>query len=411
MRKLARIAAVVLLFTLSGCAPVRFYQAMTGKEIPEPKAIPIVERGQRAPSHRKVATLADGLHLARIDRKGRPAYGVVDRRNLVVIPIGYQHITDLGDQGLSAIGLQSVRHFDRQGNEVSATLFEDELHFVNGQAIATIRPAEGDVRGDRYGVIGQDGRTVIPFEYLNIVEVSTKLRPDVSWYQVQRDVAKPGEPRKVRRGMLDAQGRVVLPIEYYEVSPGYARDGLDNGWARVSEQEYESFTVNFITGLRMQRLGGSYYGRTVGYSTLLNPEPETLNQYEKIQWRKAHDERYRLELFDMHGKLVYDQSDIGDTWDLSGLTAVWRADKIGLLDADGRPLTDFKYDEIKDYGGGQALMIVAGRTVCIDAAYPPGSERAARDCAKAATRKDAGKRERRQRGPMAVPASYPRYGG
>lgn len=411
MRKPARIAAVVVLVALSGCAPVRFYQAMAGKDIPQPKAVPIVERGQRAPSHRKVATLGDGLYLARIDRKGRPAYGVVDRRNLVVIPIGYQHITDLGDRGLSAIGSQSVRRFDRQGNEVSATLFEDELHFVNGQAIATIRPAEGDSRDELYGVIGLDGKTVIPFEYLNIVEVSTKLRPDVSWYQVQRDVAKPGEPRKVRRGMLDAQGRVVLPIEYYEVSPGYARDGLDNGWARVSEQEYESFTVNFITGLRMQRPGGSYYGRTVGYSTLLNPEPETLNQYEKIQWRKAHDERYRLELFDMHGKLVYDQSDIGDTWDLSGLTAVWRADKIGLLDADGRPLTDFKYDEIKDYGGGQALMIVAGRTVCIDAAYPPGSERAARDCAKAATRKDAGKRERRQRGPMAVPASYPRYGG
>lgn len=408
MSKLARIAAIVALFSLTACAPVRYYQAMTGKEMPEPKATAIVERGQRAPSHHKVATLGDGLYLVRIDRKGDAAYGVVDRRKLVVIPIGYQHITDLGDQGLSAIGLQSVRHFDRQGNEVSATVFEDELHFVNGQAIATIRPSGGDFRDDLYGVIGQDGKTVIPFEYLNIVGVRTKLRPDVSWYQVQRDIARPGEPRKVRRGMLDAQGRVVLPIEYYEVSPGYAVDGLDHGWARVSEQEYKSFTVNFITGLRMTRLGGSYYGRTVGYSSLLNPEPEALNQYERMQWRKANDERYRLELFDTHGKRVYDQSDINDTWDLSGLTAVWRAQRIALLDADGRPLTEFKYDQIKDYGGGQALMVVAGRTVCIDAADPPGTERAARDCAKATTRRDAGKR--RQRGPVAFPASYPRYG-
>ncbi|WP_162250434.1 MULTISPECIES: WG repeat-containing protein [unclassified Lysobacter] len=408
---MARIASVVLLCLLAACAPVRFYQAMTGKESPEPEPVSISERGKRAPSHRKVASLGGGLYLARIDRKGRSAFGVVDQRNLVVIPIGYQHIADLGDEGLRAIGLQSVRKFDRQGNELSATLFARELHFVNGQAVAITKPSDGDFRDDRYGVIGQDGSTVIPFEYLNIVEVSTKLRPDVSWYQVQRDVAKPGEPRKVRRGLLDARGRVVLPSEYYEVSPGYALDGLDNGWARVSEQEHKSITVNFITGLRMQRPGGSYYGRTVGYSTLLNPEPETLNPYEKIQWRKDHDERYRLELFDMYGKLVYDQGDIGDTWDLSGLTAVWRANKIALLDADGRPLTDFKYDEIKDYGGGQALMTSSGRTVCIDAADPPGTERAARDCAKAATRKDAGKRERRQRGPMAVPAGYPRYGG
>lgn len=409
MSKLARIAAVVVLFALAGCAPVRYYQAMTGKEMPQPKAIAIVERGQRAPAHDKVATLGDGLYLARIDRKGESAYGVVDRHKLVVIPIGYQHITDLGDQGLIAIGLQSLRRFDRQGNEVSATVFEDELHFVNGQAIASIRPSGGDFRDDLYGVIGQDGKTVVPFEYLNIVEVSTKLRPEVSWYQVQRDIAEPGEPKKVRRGLLDARGRVVLPIEYYEVSPGYAVDGLDHGWARVSEQEYKSFTVNFITGLRMTRLGGSYYGRTVGYSSLLNPEPEALNQYERMQWRKANDERYRLELFDTHGKRVYDQSDINDTWDLSGLIAVWRAKRIALLDADGRSLTEFKYEEIKDYGGGQALMIAAGRTVCIDAADPPGTERAARDCTRATTRRDAGKR--RLRGPAAFPATYPRYGG
>lgn len=411
MQKITQVASIALLCLIGGCAPVRFYQAMTGKEIPEPKAIAIAERGKPAPSHQKVASLGGGLHLARIDRKGRPAFGVVDQRNLVVIPIGYQRIVDLGDEGLRAIGLQSVRNFDRQGNEVSATLFDGELHFVNGQAVATVRPPGGNFMDDRYGVIDLDGKTVVAFEYLNIVRVNTKLRPDVSWYHVQRDIAKPGEPSKVRRGMLDAQGRVVLPIQYYEVSPGYAVDGLDNGWARVSEQEYKSFTVNFITGLRMQRLGGSYYGRTVGYSTLLNPVPETLNQYEQMQWRKAHDERYRLELFDMHGKRVYDQSDIGDTWDLSGLTAVWRANKIALLDPDGRPLTDFRYDEIKDYGSGQALMITDGRTVCIDAADPPGTERAARDCAKATTKKNAGKRERGQRGPIAVPASYPRYGG
>lgn len=408
---MARIVPIALLCLLAACAPVRFYQAMTGKEAAQPKPLPIAERGKPAPSHRKIASLGGGLHLARIDRKGQPAFGVVDQRDLVVIPIGYQRIVDLGDGSLRAIGLQSVRDFDRQGNEVSATLFDRELHFVNGQAVAIVRPPGADFMDDRYGVIDQDGKTVVAFEYRNIVAVSTKLRPDVSWYQVQRDIARPGEPSKVRRGLLDAQGRVILPIEYYEVSPGYAVDGLDNGWARVSEQEYQSFTVNFITGLRMQRPGGSYYGRTVGYGTLLNPEPEALNQYERMQWRKAHAERNRLELFDMHGKRVYDQSDIGDTWDLSGLIAVWRAKRIALLDADGRPLTEFKYDQIQDYGGGQALMIAAGRSVCVDAADPPGTERAARDCTKATTRRDASKRERGRRGPIAVPASYPRYGG
>ncbi|WP_031370180.1 WG repeat-containing protein [Lysobacter antibioticus] len=411
MSKVVQVLAIALVCSISGCAPVRYYQALSGKSVAEPEPPKIVERGQRAPSHEKVSAMSDGLYLARIRKHGEQRFGVVDRSGRVVIPIGYQYLTDLGGKGFKAIGLQSLRGFDRQGNEVSTMLFERELHFENGQAVAVVKSAAGDSAEERYGVIDARGDTVIPFEYSGIFESATDANPAVSWYRVRRDIAGPGEPRKIRDGLLDAKGRSVLPIAYYDISPGIDRQGLDQGWAMVFEQEYQGVAVNFVTGLRMPRSGGSFYGRTVAYRALLNPPPEALNPYERMQYRKAHEERYRLELFDTHGKLVYDQSDIGATWDLHGLIAVSRMKKFALLDADGRPLTPFKYDEVKDYGGGQALMIVAGKVVCIDAALAPGTERSARECTRATTKKVGGERKRRQRDPIAVPAVYPRYGG
>ncbi|ALN78673.1 WG repeat-containing protein [Lysobacter antibioticus] len=411
MSKIVQVAAIALVCSISGCAPVRYYQALAGKSVAEPEPPKIVERGQRAPSHEKVTAMSDGLYLARIRKHGEQRFGVVDRSGRVVIPIGYQYLTDLGGRGFVAIGSQSLRGFDRQGNETSTTLFERELHFRNGQAVAVVKAVVGGSSEERYGVIDTRGKTVIPFEYSGIFESSTDASPTVSWYRVRRDIAGPGEPGKIRAGLLDARGRTVLPIAYYDVSPGIDRQGLDRGWATVFEQEHEGVAVNFITGVRMHRTGGSFYGRTVGYSALLNPPPEALNQYQKMQYRKEHAERYRLELFDTQGKLVYDQSDIGATWDLRGLIAVSRTNKFALLDADGRPLTLFKYDEVKDYGGGQALMVADGKVVCIDAAHAPGTERPARECTRATTKKEGGKPKRRQRDPIAVPAVYPRYRG
>ncbi|MGO1003662.1 WG repeat-containing protein [Lysobacter sp. CA196] len=414
MSKTVQVVAIALACSISGCAPVRYYQALSGKTVPEPEPPKIVERGQRAPSHETLAAMSDGLHIARIRKLGEQRFGVVDRSGRVVIPIGYQFLTDLGDNGFKAIGLQSLRGFDRQGKEVSTTLFERELHFQNGQAVAVVKSPSGgseDSGEERYGVIDTRGETVIPFEYSGIFESGTDANPTVSWYRVRRNVAGPGEPRKLRDGLLDAKGRTVLPITYYDISPGLDRQGLDQGWAKVFEQEYQGVAVNFITGLRMPRNGGSFYGRTVGYSDLLNPPPEALNQYERMLYRKTHAERYRLELFDTHGKRVYDQSDIGVIWDLHGLIAVSRMKQFALLDPDGRPLTPFKYDEVRDYGGGQALMIAAGKAVCIDAVHAPGTERPAHECTQATNKKDAGQRKRSQRGPIAVPAVYPRYGG
>lgn len=411
MSKIVRVAAIALLCSVSACAPVRYYQALSGKTVVEPETPRVVERGQPAPPHEKATAMSDGLYLARIRKHGEQRFGVVDRSARVVIPIGYQYLTDLGDQGFVAIGSQSLRGFDRHGNETSTTLFERELHFRNGQAVAVVKATVGGSSEERYGVIDTRGQTVIPFDYSGIFESSTDANPGVSWYRVRRDIANPGEPGRIRVGLLDAKGRTVLPIAYYDISPGIDRQGLDRGWATVFEQEHEGVAVNFITGVRMHRTGGSFYGRTVGYSALLNPPPEALNQYQRMQYRKEHAERYRLELFDTRGKLVYDQSDIGATWDLHGLIAVSRTNKFALLDADGRPLTPFKYDEVKDYGGGQALMVADGKVVCIDAAHAPGTERPARECARAATRQNACKPKRRQRGPIAVPSVYPRFGG
>lgn len=406
---LPRLIVFALLCALAGgCAPARYYQALSGKQVPERKPPPIVEQGQPAPAHQNVATFKDGLHLARLHKQGEQTFGVVDRNNRVVIPIGYQHIIDRGADGFGAIGLQSLRTFDRQGRQTAATLFEDELHFVNGQAVAVIKPPGGDSDAERYGVIDADGKTVIPFEYLRIFERHTQARPTVSWYLVQRDVGAAGEPKRYRSGLLDARGRTIVPIEYFDISPNVDIDGLDEGWAMLFEREHSAVAMNFLTGVRMPRAGGSFYGRTVGYSTLLNPEPETLNQYETMQYRKANPVRYRLELFDTQGRLVYDQRDIGVTWDLKGLIAVSRAGKFALLDAQGRPLSEFVYDAVKDFGGGQALMERDGNKVCIDAADPAGSQRAARECRNATMLKNKNDSDRAPRG---FPAVYPRFSG
>lgn len=392
----------------AGCAPVRYYQALSGKQVPQREPPPIVEQGQSAPAHQTVTTYGDGLRLARIRKHDEQAFGIVDGNNRVVIPIGYQHIIDRGADGFAAIGLQSLRSFDRQGRQTATTLFERELNFVNGQAVAIIKPPGGDADAERYGVIDTDGKTVIPFDYRRIFERHTQSRPTVSWYLVERDVSTAGEPKRYRTGLLDARGRTVLPIEYFDISPNVDVEGLDEGWAMLFEREHGSVAVNFLTGVRMPRAGGSFYGRTVGYSTLLNPEPETLNQYEKMQYRKANPARYRLELFDTQGRLVYDQRDIEVTWDLKGLIAVSRAGKFALLDAQGRPLSEFVYDAVKDFGGGQALMERDGDKVCIDAADPAGTQRAARQCRKATTLKNKNDHER---APSGFPAVYPRYGG
>lgn len=392
----------------AGCAPVRYYQALSGKPVASREPAPIVERGQPAPAHRTVATFDDGLRLARIRKHDEQAFGVVDRDNRVVIPIGYQHVMDRGADGFAAIGLQSLRRFDRQGRETSATLFERPLHFVNGQAVAVVKPAGGGSDAERYGVIDADGKTLIAFEYRRIFERHTQSRPTVSWYLVERDVSAAGEVKRWRAGLLDARGRTVLPIEYFDISPNVDIEGLDEGWAMLFEREHSAVAVNFLTGVRMPRAGGSFYGRTVGYSTLLNPEPETLNPYEKMQYRKANPARYRLELFDTQGRSVYDQRDIGVTWDLKGLIAVSRAGKFALLDAQGRPLSEFVYDAVKDFGGGQALLARDGHTLCIHAADPAGTQRAARECGKATTLKN---KHDRERAPTGFPATYPRFGG
>lgn len=406
---LPRLTAFALSCTLAaGCAPVRYYQALSGKQVAQREPPPIVEQGQPAPAHQTVATFDDGLRLARIRKHDEQTFGIVDRNNRVVIPIGYQHIIDRGADGFGAIGLQSLRSFDRQGRETATTLFERELHFVNGQAVAVVKPPGGDSDAERYGVIDADGKTVIPFEYRRIFERHTQSRPTLSWYLVQRDVGAAGEPKRYRTGLLDARGRTVLPIEYFDISPNVDIEGLDEGWAMLFEREHSAVAMNFLTGVRMPRAGGSFYGRTVGYSSLLNPEPETLNPYEKMQYRKANPARYRLELFDTQGRLVYDQRDIGVTWDLKGLIAVSRAGKFALLDAQGRPLSEFVYDAVKDFGGGQALMERDGNKVCIDAGDPAGTQRAARECRKATTLKHKNDRER---APSGFPAVYPRFGG
>jgi len=163
-----------------------------------------------------------------------------------------------------------------------------------------------------------------------------------------------------------------------------------------------------VTGLRMSRPDGEFYGQTVGYRTLQNPEPEELNQFERMKYREAHPARYRLELFDVHGKAVYDQGDLASMSDLAGILVVERDSRFALLNVKGQPLSDFRFSEIKSYGGGQALVVLGNRTVCIDGADPAHTVRPPEDCDRA-TRKSNSTQSRG--GSTGAPAVYPRYGG
>nr|MDE6640032.1 WG repeat-containing protein [Acetatifactor sp.] len=188
----------------------------------------------------------------------------------------------------------------------------------------------------KYGFIGKDGETELPFIY----DQASSFTEGLAYFRMGEDY-----------GFIDHGGNVVLRPDCDSVSSFregrayFSVDGLygylDKSGRIVVEPVYEDAGY-FGDGLAMVMRNGCYGVMGIEGEEVLLPEYDDIDLKDGFIIAEKDGLKY---CFDREGRQCLKEGwDSIEVWE--GVFRVWRNDKIGLIDSDGKVLLEPEYDSL-----------------------------------------------------------------
>ena len=215
-----------------------------------------------------------------------------------------------------------------EGEEITPFIYEQAAPFSEGLACVFL--------DGKYGFIGKDGETELPFIY----DQASSFTEGLAYFRMGEDY-----------GFIDHEGNVVLRPDcdsvssFHEGRAYFSIDGLygylDKSGGIVVEPVYEDAGY-FWDGLAMVMRNGCYGVTGIEGEEVLPPEYDDIDIEDGFIIAEKDGLKY---CFDRGGRQC-----LKEGWDsigvCEGVFRVWRNDRIGLIDSDGKVLLEPEYDSL-----------------------------------------------------------------
>lgn len=215
-----------------------------------------------------------------------------------------------------------------EGEEITPYIYEQAAPFSEGLACVFL--------DGKYGFIGKNGETELPFIY----DQASSFTEGLAYFRIGDDY-----------GFMDHEGNVVLRPDCDSVSSFqegrayFSIDGLygylDKTGRIIVEPIYEDAGY-FRDGLAMVMRNGCYGVMGIEGEEVLSPEYDDIDIEDGFIIAEKDGLKY---CFDREGRQC-----LKEGWDsigvCEGVFRVWRNEKIGLIDSDGKVLLEPNYDSL-----------------------------------------------------------------
>jgi hypothetical protein len=138
--------------------------------------------------------------------------GFIDKTGKVVVPFEYETIYNFSD----GIGLLErvyngkVSYVNTQGKIVIPEKYDDGTMFFDGLAYVNIGAKAKNMysspEGGKWGVIDKTGKEIVPIQYDHIYEIKKGFT-----------IVGMGKYPNEKKGLIGRDGRMILPVEYYDI--------------------------------------------------------------------------------------------------------------------------------------------------------------------------------------------------
>jgi WG containing repeat len=312
------------------------------------------------PSYRSARSFNEGRAIvATADIMGRNwKVGAINLAGEIAVPLDFQELSDFSEGVAAARREGKFGFIDKDGKVTVGFQFQRAFPFRSGKA-RVFRGPDG-----RSGLIDRTGTLLAPFDYDMVYDFN-------DGFAVVRKAHK--------FGLIDAEGKIVIPLRFAEIG-------------RPSDSHLAiSKSASFSEGLLPATLARNTKFGYVDRDNNLAIEPQFARAYEFGEGR-AIVQTWAADSFGVQGvgglfSGLIDRSGrfvVAPIFDWirrqpGGLLQVKFGDRLGYIDADGRPLT-FSSNEIDAYVERKKAeleqSIVARKPERLDPGPPPPRDRA-----------------------------------
>lgn len=138
--------------------------------------------------------------------------GYIDKTGKQIVPFAYEKVNNFSDGlGMVRTKLNGMVSYVNTKGEVAipekyddGTMFKDGLAYVNKGAY--VKEQFSGLQGGKWGVIDKTGKEIIPTIYDHIHEIKNGFT-----------VVSMGNYPNEKKGLIGRDGKIILPVEYYDI--------------------------------------------------------------------------------------------------------------------------------------------------------------------------------------------------
>ena len=291
-------------------------------------------------------------------RNGRQ-FGFIDRTGKVVIPPKFDRVEDFQENRAIVYVGSNAGYIDPAGQLVIPAIYSSASGFAQGRAIVS--------KDGKYSVIDTQGKTIAEIPHRVMGDYSDGLAV------VQR--ARSGSTPSAY-GYIDRNGKMVIEPRFMPAGKfppdgrGLAVGGLDRDWCYFDKtgkiilrlpMEGHDRAPGFNDGLLRWKEGFHWGFKDVSGAWGIDPKFDDVRDFENGLASVQKDGKWIQ--IDTKGREVPRKTGPRPVHPPSdGLTLAQDGDRMGYLNADGKPAFEFrKYDQAFDYNCGMARIKLDGK--------------------------------------------------
>jgi hypothetical protein len=286
-------------------------------------------------------------------------WGIINRAGEIVLPIKFEFLFDVSETGILPVCVdKSFRYIRLDGSPAFEGVFEMAYPFREGFALAQ--------RGGLYGMINEQGQTVVEFEFDQCGQFYCGLA-----------LVKKGS----KYGYIDQSGKIAIPLIYR--SANAFSDGLgcvcnDEGkWGYVNTsgdlqidhrfQSSEDFSegLAFVTaGERKGYIDGT--GEIVITPNGWSSGQQFSEGLACVYGRRRGNHTFGDCFIDRSGAFVFEECFESAFGFSEGRALIKVKKKYGFIDRSGETIIAAKYEHAHSFRGGVAIVTQNEADGCID---------------------------------------------
>ncbi|MFT3844306.1 MAG: WG repeat-containing protein [Lacibacter sp.] len=138
--------------------------------------------------------------------------GYIDKTGKLIVPFNYEEITNFSD-GIGKVKTKfngKVSYVNTKGEFVIPEKYDDGTIFMNGIAFvnrgARAKSLYSELTGGKWGAIDKTGKEIIPVTYDRIYETKNGFT-----------IVANGKYPDEKKGLMGRDGKLILPVEYHDI--------------------------------------------------------------------------------------------------------------------------------------------------------------------------------------------------